>query len=100
MARLAPAMAAHGWGAVINISSWMARTGTGVVREDPTRPDPGAVAMAGTPYGAILPPSAIAGAAAFLASDDAIGLHGTSVDVDGGRGSVAAFAVPATPSSG
>lgn len=127
VARLDPAMAARGGGAVINISSWMARTGTsgvvayaaskgaldvltkcwaaefgpfgvcvnaiapGVVREDPDRPDPGAAAMRGTPYGRILPPDAIAAAAVYLASPEAAGVHGTSLDVNGGRGSVAIF---------
>ena len=128
VARLAPAMAARGGGAVINISSWMARTGTGavlaysaskgavdvltrnwaaefgpagvrvnaiapgVVREDPARPDPGAGAMAGTPYGRILRPEAIAAAALYLASDEAAAVHGISLDVDGGRNTVAVFA--------
>ena len=127
VARLAPAMAARGGGAVVNISSWMARIGTsgvhaytatkgaldvltrnwaaefgpagvrvnmiapGVVRQDPDRPDPGAAAMVGTPYGRILHPDAIAAAALYLASDEAVGLHGASLDVDGGRGSVAIF---------
>ncbi len=127
VARLAPAMAARGGGAVINLSSWMARTGTsvvpaytaskgaidvltrnwaaefgpagvrvnaispGVVREDPDRPDPGAAAMLGTPYGRILRPDAIAAAAVYLASDEAAGVHGTSLDVDGGRNTVAVF---------
>jgi len=127
VARLAPAMAARGGGAVVNISSWMARTGTsgvvaytaskgaldvltrawaaefgpagvrvnsiapGVVREDPNRPDPGAAAMMGTPYGRILRPEAIASAAVYLASEEAAGVHGTSLDVDGGRNTVAVF---------
>lgn len=128
VARLAPAMVSRGGGAIINISSWMARTGTagvvaytaskgaldvltkawaaefgpggvrvnaiapGVVREDPNLPDPGAAAMAGTPYGRILRPDAIAAAALYLADDEAVGVHGTSIDVDGGRGAVAIFA--------
>lgn len=128
VARLAPAMAARGNGAIINISSWMARTGTtgvmsytaskgaldvltrnwaaafgpsgvrvnaiapGVVREDPAQPDPGAAAMAGTPSGRILGPDAAAAAAVYLASDEAVGVHGTSLDVDGGRATVAVFA--------
>jgi len=128
VARLAPAMASRGDGAVINVSSWMARTGTtgvtaytastgaldlltkswaaesgpagvrvnaiapGVVREDPSRPDPGAAAMAGTPYGRILPPDAIARAAVYLAGEDALGVHGTILDVDGGRNAVAVYA--------
>lgn len=127
VARLAPAMAARGGGAVINISSWMARMGTGgvvaytaskgaldvltrnwaaefgpagvrvngiapgVVREDPDQPDPGAAAMVGTPYGRILRPDSIAAAAVYLASDDAAGVHGALLDVDGGRSAVAIF---------
>ncbi len=63
----------------------------GVVREDPSRPDPGSVVMAGTPYGRILPPEAVAAAAVYLASDKARGVRGTFLDVDGGRGAVAVF---------
>lgn len=128
VARLAPLMAKRGSGAVINISSWMARTGTGgvtaytaskgaldvltrnwaaefgpagvrvnaiapgVVREDPDLPDPGAAAMAGTPHGRIMTPDTVAAAAAYLASDDAAGVHGICLDVDGGRSAVAVFA--------
>ena len=120
-------MVTAGGGAVINISSWMSRTGTsgvhaytaskggldvltrnwaaefgpsgvrvnaiapGVVRENPELPDPGAVAMYGTPYGRILRPDAIAAAAVYLAGDDALAVHGTTIEVDGGRGAVAVF---------
>lgn len=128
VASLVPAMAERGSGAVVNISSWMSRTGTsgvhaytaskgafdvltrnwaaefgpsgvrvnaiapGVVREDPSRPDPGAAAMRGTPYGRILPPDAIAAAAVYLGSQEAWAVHGTTIDVDGGRSNAAIFA--------
>jgi NAD(P)-dependent dehydrogenase (short-subunit alcohol dehydrogenase family) len=50
--------------------------------------------MWGTPAGASGTPDAIAAAAVFLASDDAAFVHGTVVDVDGGRVSVAVIAPP------
>ena len=65
----------------------------GVVREfghDPA--DPAAVMMAGTPFGTAGTPDAIAAAAVYLASDDAAFVHGTVLDVDGGRMGVAVVA--------
>ncbi len=44
--------------------------------------------MATTPLGRIVAPDAIARAAVFLASEDAADIHGTVLDVDGGRSSV------------
>jgi len=44
--------------------------------------------METTPLGRIVAPDAVARAAAFLASDDASDVHGTVLDVDGGRSSV------------
>jgi NAD(P)-dependent dehydrogenase (short-subunit alcohol dehydrogenase family) len=44
--------------------------------------------MATTPLGRLVSPEAIGRAAAFLASDDATDIHGTVLDVDGGRSSV------------
>jgi NAD(P)-dependent dehydrogenase (short-subunit alcohol dehydrogenase family) len=44
--------------------------------------------MATTPLGRLVTPDAIARAAVFLASDDATDVHGTVLDVDGGRSSV------------
>jgi len=44
--------------------------------------------MATTPLGRLVTPDAVARAAAFLASDDAADIHGTVLDVDGGRSSV------------
>jgi NAD(P)-dependent dehydrogenase (short-subunit alcohol dehydrogenase family) len=44
--------------------------------------------MATTPLGRLVAPDAIARAAVFLASDDAADVHGTVLDVDGGRSSV------------
>jgi NAD(P)-dependent dehydrogenase (short-subunit alcohol dehydrogenase family) len=48
--------------------------------------------MAGTPAGRTGDPSDIAAAVAYLASDDAAFVHGTVLDVDGGRTSVAVIA--------
>nr|WP_018640022.1 SDR family oxidoreductase [Parafrankia elaeagni] len=48
--------------------------------------------MHGTPAGRAGEPAAIAPAAVYLASDDAAFVHGTAVDVDGGRASVAVLA--------
>jgi NAD(P)-dependent dehydrogenase (short-subunit alcohol dehydrogenase family) len=44
--------------------------------------------MATTPLGRLVAPDAVARAAVFLASDDATDVHGTVLDVDGGRSSV------------
>ncbi len=48
--------------------------------------------MAGTPAGNAGEPEAIAAAAVYLASDDAAFVHGTVLDVDGGRTGVAVVA--------
>ena len=48
-------------------------------------PHPGEVMMKGTPAGGIGTPDAIAHAAVWLASDESAFVHGTVVDVDGGR---------------
>jgi NAD(P)-dependent dehydrogenase (short-subunit alcohol dehydrogenase family) len=61
----------------------------GVV-QDPEHP--GAVMMRGTPAGAVGAPDAIAHAAVFLASDESAFIHGTVIDVDGGRTGVAVIA--------
>ncbi|KOV90598.1 MULTISPECIES: SDR family NAD(P)-dependent oxidoreductase [Streptomyces] len=55
-------------------------------------PHPGEVMMKGTPAGGMGTPDAIAHAAVWLASDEAAFVHGTVVDVDGGRTSVAVIA--------
>jgi NAD(P)-dependent dehydrogenase (short-subunit alcohol dehydrogenase family) len=47
------------------------------------------VTMAGTPAGATGRPDAIAHAAVYLASDESSFVHGTVIDVDGGRTNVA-----------
>lgn len=44
--------------------------------------------MDSTPLGRLVQPDAVAGAVAYLASDDAQDVHGTVLDVDGGRSSV------------
>jgi NAD(P)-dependent dehydrogenase (short-subunit alcohol dehydrogenase family) len=44
--------------------------------------------MATTPLGRMVAPDAVARAAVFLASEDAADIHGTVLDVDGGRSSV------------
>lgn len=48
--------------------------------------------MRGTPGARAVPPEAIANAALYLASDDAEFVHGTVLDVDGGRTQVAVIA--------
>ncbi|PWK87298.1 NAD(P)-dependent dehydrogenase (short-subunit alcohol dehydrogenase family) [Lentzea atacamensis] len=54
---------------------------------------PGEVMMRGTPAGRSGHPDAIAAAAVYLASDEAAFVHGTVLDVDGGRTGVAVVAV-------
>jgi NAD(P)-dependent dehydrogenase (short-subunit alcohol dehydrogenase family) len=70
----------------------------GVIR-DPTlyspngaNEHPGEAMMRGTPAGASGTPDAIAHAAVYLASDEAAFVHGTVIDVDGGRVGVAVIA--------
>ncbi|MFJ9130925.1 SDR family NAD(P)-dependent oxidoreductase [Streptomyces sp. NPDC102340] len=130
-AAVAPAMAAAGGGAIVNLGSWITRLGvplgalyssTKGAMETLTRawaaefgpqgvrvnavspgvvlpptpagaePHPGEVMMRGTPAGAVGTPDAIAHAALWLASDEASFVHGTVVDVDGGRTGVAVIA--------
>ncbi|MFI0240607.1 SDR family NAD(P)-dependent oxidoreductase [Streptomyces sp. NPDC016845] len=55
-------------------------------------PHQGQVMMHGTPAGTVGTPAAIAHAALWLASDEASFVHGTVVDVDGGRTGVAVIA--------
>ena len=61
-----------------------------------TRPEPtGArrrAMMRGTPAGAVGTPDAVAHAAVYLAGDEAGFVHGTVIDVDGGRVGVAVIA--------
>jgi NAD(P)-dependent dehydrogenase (short-subunit alcohol dehydrogenase family) len=45
--------------------------------------------MAGSPAGRSATPDEIAGAVVYLSSDDAAFVHGTVLDVDGGRTAVA-----------
>ncbi len=63
----------------------------GVVRLPPADggEHPGDVMMRGTPAGTSGTPDAIAHAAVYLASDEAAFVHGTVIDVDGGRLGVA-----------
>ncbi|MEU0967296.1 SDR family oxidoreductase [Streptomyces sp. NPDC005917] len=55
-------------------------------------PHPGEIMMKGTPAGEVGTPDAIAHAVVWLASDEASFVHGTVVDVDGGRTGVAVIA--------
>ncbi|MES5819399.1 SDR family oxidoreductase [Streptomyces sp. RG80] len=55
-------------------------------------PHPGEVMMKGTPAGTVGTPDAVAHAVVWLASDEAAFVHGTVVDVDGGRTGVAVVA--------
>jgi NAD(P)-dependent dehydrogenase (short-subunit alcohol dehydrogenase family) len=64
----------------------------GVVHEHVPTEGPGDAMMRGTPANAIGSPEAIAHAAVYLASDEAAFVHGTVLDVDGGRTSVAVIA--------
>jgi NAD(P)-dependent dehydrogenase (short-subunit alcohol dehydrogenase family) len=65
----------------------------GVTRTSiPEGDDPAGVMMRGTPSGASGTPEAIAHAAVYLAGDEATFVHGTVVDVDGGRMGVAVIA--------
>ncbi|MFC3893999.1 SDR family NAD(P)-dependent oxidoreductase [Lentzea rhizosphaerae] len=100
---LVPSMIDSGGGVVINLGSWIARLGVRVNAISPgviVSPDwatatdhPGEVMMNGTPAGRSGHPDAIAAAAVYLASDDAAFVHGTVLDVDGGRTGVAVVAV-------
>ncbi|MDO8211568.1 SDR family NAD(P)-dependent oxidoreductase [Conexibacter sp. CPCC 206217] len=133
-AAIAPAMAARGDGAIVNLGSWVARLSVGVgalyastkgavetltrawaaeygpsgVRVNAVSPGvirapeydtpagpgvhPAEVMMRGTPADGSGTPDAVAHAAVYLASDEAAFVHGTVVDVDGGRVSVAVIA--------
>ncbi|MEV6236038.1 SDR family oxidoreductase [Lentzea sp. NPDC051838] len=64
-----------------------------IVSPDHVGDHPGEVMMQGTPAGRSGHPDAIANAAVYLASDDAEFVHGTVIDVDGGRTGVAVIAV-------
>ena len=65
----------------------------GVVRSArPERPDLVELLMRGTPAGASGSPESVAYAAVYLASDEAAFVHGTVIDVDGGRVGVAVIA--------
>ena len=61
----------------------------GVMLENMPDDHPAALMMRGTPAGRPGPAEAVANAAVFLASDEAAFVHGTILDVDGGRTSVA-----------
>jgi NAD(P)-dependent dehydrogenase (short-subunit alcohol dehydrogenase family) len=67
----------------------------GVITSRPAgsgEPAPGAQMMKGTPAGDVGGPEAIAKAAVWLAGDEASFVHGSVVDVDGGRVGVAVLA--------
>ena len=65
----------------------------GVILEPaPGEAHPGEVMMNGTPAGRLGKPEYIADAVVYLASDEASYLHGTVLDVDGGRTAVAVIA--------
>ncbi|MER5660488.1 SDR family NAD(P)-dependent oxidoreductase [Streptomyces mirabilis] len=57
-----------------------------------SEPHPGEVMMKGTPAGEVGSPDAVARAAVWLAGDEASFVHGTVVDVDGGRVGAAVIA--------
>jgi NAD(P)-dependent dehydrogenase (short-subunit alcohol dehydrogenase family) len=58
----------------------------------PGQVHPGEVMMKGTPTGRPGNPEAIAYAAVYLASDEAAFVHGSVLDVDGGRTTTAVIA--------
>jgi NAD(P)-dependent dehydrogenase (short-subunit alcohol dehydrogenase family) len=64
----------------------------GVVHGELREGHPAVAMMKGTPYGGIGDPEAIGLAAVYLASDDSAFVHGTVLDVDGGRIGVAVIA--------
>jgi NAD(P)-dependent dehydrogenase (short-subunit alcohol dehydrogenase family) len=64
----------------------------GVVHGELRDEHPAVSMMNGTPYGTIGDPEAIGLAAVYLASDDSAFVHGTVLDVDGGRVGVAVIA--------
>jgi NAD(P)-dependent dehydrogenase (short-subunit alcohol dehydrogenase family) len=124
-AAIAPAMVAAGGGTIVNLGSWVARSGIpigaayaaskgaletltrawsaefgpsgvrvnaiapGVVHGAMADDHPAVAMMKGTPYGAVGMPESIAHAAVYLASDESAFVHGTVLDVDGGRLGVA-----------
>jgi NAD(P)-dependent dehydrogenase (short-subunit alcohol dehydrogenase family) len=59
---------------------------------DETGPHPAEVMMKGTPHGGTGTPEAIGQAAVYLGSDESAFVHGTVLDVDGGRTTVAVIA--------
>jgi NAD(P)-dependent dehydrogenase (short-subunit alcohol dehydrogenase family) len=59
---------------------------------DETAPNPAEVMMKGTPHGTVGTPDAIGQAAVYLGSDESSFVHGTVLDVDGGRTAVAVIA--------
>ena len=63
-----------------------------VLTPAPGQVHPGAVLMKGTPAGRPGNPEAIAYAAVYLASDEATFVHGSVLDVDGGRTTTAVIA--------
>jgi NAD(P)-dependent dehydrogenase (short-subunit alcohol dehydrogenase family) len=66
----------------------------GVVLPGAGEDHPGTAMMHGTPAGATGTPDAVAHAAVYLAGDEAAFVHGTVIDVDGGRVGVAVIAAP------
>ncbi|MEU3795660.1 SDR family oxidoreductase [Streptomyces fructofermentans] len=60
--------------------------------DDGGEPHPGEIMMKGTPAGGVGSPDAVAHAAVWLAADESSFVHGTVVDVDGGRTGTAVIA--------
>jgi len=68
----------------------------GVIRPLGSEPGPGDGMMHGAPANGPGAPDAIANAAVYLASDESLFVHGTVIDIDGGRIGVAVIA-PSSP---
>jgi NAD(P)-dependent dehydrogenase (short-subunit alcohol dehydrogenase family) len=64
----------------------------GVILSSTSQSSAAAAMMRGTPANAAGTPDAIANAAVYLASDESLFVHGTVIDVDGGRVGVAVIA--------
>lgn len=82
----------RGWSAEFASSGIRVNAISPGVIHDGDEPHPAAFMMSGTPAGTNGRPEAVAYAALWLASDESSFVHGTVIDVDGGRAGVAVIA--------